>query len=42
MSSGRPGGIRHDESHVAMDDERTIYYTLSGLGRKVLDAELDR
>ncbi|HEX2221152.1 MAG TPA: helix-turn-helix transcriptional regulator [Candidatus Limnocylindria bacterium] len=26
----------------AMDDERRIYYTLTGLGRKALQAELDR
>ena len=25
-----------------MDDERRIYYTLTGLGRKALEAELDR
>src|SRR3989337_3282354 len=26
----------------AMDDQRRIYYTLTGLGRKALQAELDR
>ena len=25
-----------------MDDERRIYYTLTGLGQKALEAELDR
>ena len=25
-----------------MDDERRIYYTLTGLGRKALEAEVDR
>jgi DNA-binding PadR family transcriptional regulator len=26
----------------AMDDERRIYYAITGLGRKALEAELDR
>jgi DNA-binding PadR family transcriptional regulator len=26
----------------AMDDERRIYYAIAGLGRKALEAELDR
>jgi DNA-binding PadR family transcriptional regulator len=26
----------------ALDDERRIYYSLTGLGRKALEAELDR
>jgi DNA-binding PadR family transcriptional regulator len=38
------GLIRESDKKVdpAMDDERRIYYTLTGLGRKALDAELDR
>jgi DNA-binding MarR family transcriptional regulator len=38
------GLIRESEKKVdpAMDDERRIYYSLTGLGRKALDAELDR
>ena len=38
------GLIREGDKKVdpAMDDERRIYYTLTGLGRKALDAELDR
>jgi DNA-binding PadR family transcriptional regulator len=30
---------RHDP---ALDDERRIYYAITGLGRKALEAELDR
>jgi DNA-binding PadR family transcriptional regulator len=38
------GLIREGDRKVdpAMDDERRIYYTLTGLGRKALEAELDR
>ena len=38
------GLIRESDKRVdpAMDDERRIYYTLTGLGRKALSAELDR
>src|SRR5512134_2976151 len=38
------GLIRESDKRVdpAMDDERRIYYTLSGLGREALAAELDR
>lgn len=38
------GLIRESAKRVdpAMDDERRIYYTLTGLGRKALEAELDR
>ena len=38
------GLICESETRVdpAMDDERRIYYTLTGLGRKALSAELDR
>ncbi len=38
------GLIRESDKHVdpAMDDERRIYYTLTGLGQKALSAELDR
>ena len=38
------GLIRESDKKVdpAMDDERRIYYTLTGLGRKALEAELDR
>ncbi|MGH2380172.1 MAG: PadR family transcriptional regulator [Candidatus Limnocylindria bacterium] len=38
------GLIRETKKRVdpAMDDERRIYYTLTGLGRKALEAELDR
>jgi DNA-binding PadR family transcriptional regulator len=38
------GLIRESDKRVdpAMDDERRIYYTLTGLGRKALEAELDR
>ena len=38
------GLIRESDKRVdpAMDDERRIYYTLTGLGRKALNAELDR
>lgn len=38
------GLIRESDKRVdpAMDDERRIYYTLTGLGRKALAAELDR
>ena len=38
------GLIRESDKKVdpAMDDARRIYYTLTGLGRKALGAELDR
>ncbi len=38
------GLIRESDKKVdpTMDDERRIYYTLSGLGRTALSAELDR
>ncbi|MDQ4035723.1 MAG: PadR family transcriptional regulator [Chloroflexota bacterium] len=38
------GLIRESDKKIdpAMDDERRIYYTLTGLGRKALEAELDR
>jgi DNA-binding PadR family transcriptional regulator len=38
------GLIRESDKKVdpAMDDERRIYYTLTGLGRKALEAEVDR
>ena len=38
------GLIRESDKKVdpAMDDERRIYYTLTGLGRMALEAELDR
>ncbi len=38
------GLIRECDKKVdrGMDDERRIYYMLTGLGRKALDAELDR
>jgi DNA-binding PadR family transcriptional regulator len=38
------GLIRESNKKVdpTMDDERRIYYTLTGLGRKALEAELDR
>jgi DNA-binding PadR family transcriptional regulator len=38
------GLIRESDKKVepAMDDERRIYYTLTGLGREALKAELDR
>ncbi|MBA3587690.1 MAG: PadR family transcriptional regulator [Chloroflexi bacterium] len=38
------GLIRESDKRVdpAMDDERRIYYTLTGLGRKALTAELNR
>ena len=38
------GLIRESDKRVdpAMDDERRIYYELTGLGRKALNAELDR
>ena len=38
------GLIRESDPKVdpAMDDERRIYYTLTGLGRTTLEAELDR
>ncbi len=38
------GLIRESDKRVdpAMDDERRIYYELTGLGRKALGAELDR
>jgi DNA-binding PadR family transcriptional regulator len=38
------GLIRESNKRVdpAMDDERRIYYTLTALGRKALEAELDR
>ena len=38
------GLIRESDKRVdpAMDDERRIYYMLTGIGRKALSAELDR
>ena len=38
------GLIRESDKKVdpTMDDERRIYYTLTGLGRKTLEAELQR
>ena len=38
------GLIRECDKRVdpSMDDERRIYYELTGLGRKALEAELDR
>ena len=38
------GLIRESDKRVdpSIDDERRIYYTLTGLGRKALSAELDR
>ena len=38
------GLIRESDKRIdpAMDDERRIYYELTGLGRKALGAELDR
>lgn len=38
------GLIRESDNRVdpTMDDERRIYYTLTGLGRQALRAELDR
>jgi DNA-binding PadR family transcriptional regulator len=38
------GLIRESDKRLdpAMDDERRIYYELTGLGRKALSAELDR
>ncbi len=38
------GLIRESDKKVdhTMDDERRIYYTITGLGRKALEAELDR
>ena len=41
MSAGliRESDERRDP---AMDDERRIYYAITGLGRKALEAELDR
>ena len=38
------GLIRESDKRVdpAMDDERRIYYTVTGLGRQALSAELDR
>jgi DNA-binding PadR family transcriptional regulator len=38
------GLIRESDRKVdpALDDERRIYYILTGLGREALDAELDR
>ena len=38
------GLIRESDDRVdpAMDEERRIYYTLTGLGRRALNAELDR
>ena len=38
------GLIRESDKRVdpAMDDERRIYYELTGLGRRALNAELDR
>jgi DNA-binding PadR family transcriptional regulator len=38
------GLIRESDKKVdpSIDDERRIYYTLTGLGQKALEAELDR
>src|SRR5919204_2365571 len=38
------GLIRESDKKVdpEMDDERRIYYSITGLGRKALEAELDR
>ena len=38
------GLIRESDKRVdpAMDDERRIYYAITGLGRRALEAELDR
>ena len=38
------GLLRESDKRVdpSMDDERRIYYTLTGLGQKALSAELDR
>jgi DNA-binding PadR family transcriptional regulator len=38
------GLIRESDKKIdaAMDDERRIYYTITGVGRKALEAELDR
>jgi DNA-binding PadR family transcriptional regulator len=38
------GLIRESDTRrdPAMDDERRIYYAITGLGRKALEAELDR
>jgi DNA-binding PadR family transcriptional regulator len=38
------GLIRESDKRIdpAMDDERRIYYTLTALGRKALEAELNR
>ena len=38
------GLLREDDKKVdpTMDDERRIYYTLTGLGRQALEAELER
>jgi len=38
------GLIKESDRRVdpAMDDERRIYYTLTGVGRRALSAELDR
>jgi DNA-binding PadR family transcriptional regulator len=38
------GLIRESDRQIdpAMDDERRIYYTITALGRKALEAELDR
>ena len=38
------GLIRESDSKVdpRLDDQRRIYYTLTGLGQKALEAELDR
>ena len=38
------GLIRESDKRVdpSLDDERRIYYAITGLGRKALDAELDR
>jgi DNA-binding PadR family transcriptional regulator len=38
------GLIRESDKKVdpGMDDERRIYYTITGLGRRALEAELDR
>jgi DNA-binding PadR family transcriptional regulator len=40
----KAGLIRESDRKIdpALDDERRIYYRLTGLGRKALDVELDR
>jgi DNA-binding PadR family transcriptional regulator len=40
----KAGLIRESDRKIdpAVDDERRIYYRITGLGRKALEAELDR